>query len=171
MSEKVLIGDAYFIHPYKGQVIFVPHSHISLVISNSEKFHLNFDYLKAIYEKHGEKIGLEGSARREILLHLIDQGFIRIRKYKNYWKANVKDLYGDSAAIFLHRWAKSMIAATNDYRIEVIIEQRNGVVIKTDMATLASYEFAGKPKNRFEALSYTPGPFLMIDEVEPEPRK
>jgi hypothetical protein len=49
----------------------------------------------------------------------------------------------------------------------VIIEQRNGVVIKTDLATLASYEFAGRPKNRFEALSYTPGPFLLIDEVEP----
>jgi hypothetical protein len=150
-------------------VIYVPHSHISLVISHPEKFHLNFDSIKAIYDKYEEKIGLEGTARREILLDLIDQGFIRIRKYKNYWKVNVKDLYGDSAAIFLHRWAKSMIAATDDYHIEVIIEQRNGVLIKTDLLTLASHEFTGKPGSRIQAMIYTPRPFLRIDEVEPDP--
>lgn len=169
MSERVLPGNAYFIHPYKGQVIYVPHSHISLVISNPEKFHLNFGHIKAIYDKYEEKIGLEGRARREILLDLIDRGFIRIRKYKNHWKVNVKDLYGDAAAIFLHRWAKSMIAATNDFRIEVIVEQTNGVVIKTDMVTLASYEFAGRPKSRIQAMKYMPGAFLMIDEVEQGP--
>ena len=169
MSDRILLGSAYFIHPYRGQVIYVPHSHISLVISNPEKFHLNFDYIKAIYEKYDEKIGLEGRARREILMHLIDQGFIRIRKYKNYWKVNVKDIYSDTAAIFLHRWAKSMIAATNDFHIEVVIEQRNGEAIKTDMITLASHEFAGRPKNRIQAMKYTPGPFLMIDEVEAGP--
>jgi hypothetical protein len=169
MSGRVLTGNAYFIHPYKGQVIYVPHSHISLVISNPEKFNLNFDYIKAIYEKYGEKIGLEGRARREILLDLIDQGFIRIRKYKNHWKVNVKNLYGDNAAVFLHRWAKSMIAATDDYHIEVVVEQRNGVVIQTDLVTLASYEFAGRPKSRIQAMSYRPRPFLMIDEVEPGP--
>jgi hypothetical protein len=169
MSEQVLRGNAYFIHPYKGQVIYVPRSHISLVISHPEKFHLSFDYIKIIYKKYEEKIGLEGRARREILLDLIDQGFIRIRKYKNHWKVNVKDLYSDSAAIFLHRWAKSMIAATNDFYIEVIVEQNNGVVIETDLITLASYEFAGRPKNRIQAMKYMPGPFLMIGEVEPDP--
>ncbi|MEJ2727375.1 MAG: hypothetical protein P8185_02500 [Deltaproteobacteria bacterium] len=169
MSERVLLGNAYFIHPYKGQVIYVAHSHISLVISHPEKFHLNFDYIKAIYEKYGEKIGLEGRARREILLHLIDQGFIRIRKYKNHWKVNVKDLYVDDTAVFLHRWAKTVIATTKDYHIEVIVEQRNGVVVKTDLITLASYEFTGRPKSRIQAMKYAPGPFLMIDEVEPGP--
>ena len=169
LSKGVLPGNAYFIHPYKGQVIYVPRSHISLVISNPEKFHLNFDYIKVTYEKYGEKIGLEGRARREILLHLIDRGFIRIRKYKNHWKVNVKDLYGNTAAIFLHRWAKSMIAAADDSQIEVIVEQTNGVVIETDLATLASYEFAGRPKSRIQASGYIPRPFLMIDEVEPGP--
>ena len=169
MSERVLLGNAYFIHPYKGQVIYVPHSHISLVISNPEKFHLNFDHVKAIYDKYEEKIGLEGRARREILLDLIDQGFIRIRKYKNHWKVNVKDLYADTAAVFLHRWAKTMIAATDDLQIEVIIEQRNGVVMETDLPTLASYEFAGRPKSHIQAMAYTPRPFLVIEEVETDP--
>ena len=116
-----------------------------------------------------EKIGLEGRARREILLHLIDQGFIRIRKYKNHWKVNVKDLYADTAAIFLHRWAKLMVEATNDFYIEVIVEQRNGVVVKTDLITLASYEFTGRPKTWIQAIHYTPRAFLMIDEVDPGP--
>ena len=93
----------------------------------------------------------------------------QFRKYKNDWKVNVKDLYLDDAAIFLHRWAKTMIAATKDYHIEVIIEQRNGVVIKTDLGTLASYEFAGRPKSRIQAMKYAAGPFLTIDEVESDP--
>ena len=169
MSKRVLLGNAYFIYPCEGQVIYVPHSHISLVISNPEKFNLNFDYIKTIYEKYGEKIGLEGRARREILLHLIDQGFIRTRKYKNRWKINVKDLYMDDAAIFLHRWAKSIIGATDDFYIEVIIEQGNGDVIETDLMKLASYQFAGRPKNRSQAMKYVPGPFLMIDEVKSGP--
>ncbi len=168
-SKRVLLGNAYFIHPYGGQVIYVPHSHISLVISNPEKFSLNFEYIKTIYEKYDEKIGLEGRARQEILLHLIDQGFIRIRKYKNHWKVNVKDLYKDSAALFLYRWARAMIGATNDFYIEVIIEQKNGKIIKTDLKTLSSYQFAVKPKSRIQAMKYMPGPFLMIDEVEPGP--
>jgi hypothetical protein len=169
MNKRVLLGNAYFIHPHGGQVIYVPHSHISLVISNPEKFNLNFDYIKTIYEKYGEKIGLEGRARREILLHLIDNGFIRIRKHKNLWKVNVKDLYREAAAIFLYRWAKSIVGATNDFNIEVIIEQRNGGVIKTDLITLASYKFAGRPKSWKQAMKYMPGPFLMIDEVEEGP--
>jgi hypothetical protein len=166
MSKRVLLGNAYFIHPCEGQVIYVPHSHISLVISNPEKFDLNFDYIKTIYEKYGEKIGLEGRARREILLNLIDQGFIRIRKYNSHWKVNIKDLYMDDSAIFLHRWAKSIIWATNDFHIEVFIEQRNGEVIKTDLRSLASYRFSGRPKSREQAMRYVPGPFLLIDEVE-----
>ncbi len=171
MIKRVLRGNAYFIHPYRGQVIYVPHSHISLVISNPEKFHLNFDFIKTIYEKYGERIGLEGRARHEILLHLIDQGFIRIRKYKNHWKINVKDLHSDEAAIYLHRWGKSILAATNDSHIEVIIDQKNRKTIKTDLKTLASYQFAGRPKSRYQAMAYVPGPFLMIDEVEPGPSR
>ena len=167
MGKSVLPGNAYFIQPHGGQVIYVPHSHISLVISNPEKFHLNFDYVRAIYEKFGEKLGLEGRARREILLHLIDKGFIRIRKYKNYWKVSVKDLYMDKAALFLYRWAKSMIVATNDFHNEVIIEQKSGEVIKTDLKELAAYKFAGRQKSRIQTMSYLPRTFLMIDEVEP----
>ncbi len=169
MSKRMLLGNAYFIHPHGGQVIYVPHSHIALVISNPEKFWLNLDYIKKIYEKHGEKIGLEGRARREILLGLIDKGFIRIRKYKNHWKVNIKNLYKDSAALFLYRWAKAMIGATDDFHAEVIIDQKNGKVIKTDLKTLASYLFAGRPDSWIQAMDYAACPFLLIDEVEPGP--
>ncbi len=60
MSRSAILGNAYFIHPYAGQVIYVPHSHISLVISNPEKFRVNFEFIKTIYEKYGEKIGIKG---------------------------------------------------------------------------------------------------------------
>jgi hypothetical protein len=52
MSTSVILGNAYFIHPYAGQVIYVPHSHISLVISNPEKFRVNFEFIKTFYEKY-----------------------------------------------------------------------------------------------------------------------
>jgi hypothetical protein len=169
MRKRMLLGSAFFIHPCEGQVIYVPHSHIALVLSNPEKFNLNFDYIKTIYGKYGEKIGSEGRASREILFHLIVQGFIVIRKSKNHWKLNIKDLCRDDAAIFLHRWAKSIIDATDDFHFEVIIEQRNCEVIETDLITLASFKFAGRPKNRIQARKYMPGPFLMISEVNPGP--
>ena len=48
MSKRLPTGNAYFINPEKGEVIYVPHSHISLVISKPEKFGPDFDYVKTI---------------------------------------------------------------------------------------------------------------------------
>jgi hypothetical protein len=114
-------------------------------------------------------MGVEGKARREILLLLIDQGFIRIRRYKNHWKVNIKDLHKDTTAQYLFRWAKSMIEASDEPLIEVFIEQSNGDVIKTDLKTLATHKFAGKPKNWIQAIASGYADFRMIDEVESGP--
>jgi len=143
----MLHGDAYFISPKNGEVIYVPHSHIALVISKPEKFGLNFEYVKGIYDKYDEKLGIEGRARREIILHLIDQGFIRIRKYRNHWKINVKNLFADQVAEYLIKWAKEIKRATNDIHIEVIIEQKNGNTIETDLKTLTTYQYDIRPRN------------------------
>ena len=147
MIMPLLPGNAYFIHPEGGEVIHVPHSHIALVINRPDKFQLNSDYVRATYIKYGEKIGVEGRARREIILHLLDLGFIRIRKYRNYWKVNVKDLFMYHAAEYLSRWAIEIEMATNDIHMEVVIDQNNGKAIKTDLKTLASYQCAGNPKS------------------------
>ena len=122
-------------------------------------------------EHQGRLVGMDGEFLEiDIGIRFSIYIFIEV-KYgiKNHWEVNVKDLYLDAAALFLYRWAKSMIGATNDFYIEVIIEQKNGEVIKTDLKALSSYQFAGRPESWIQAVSYMPGPFLMIDEVEPGP--
>lgn len=168
MSKRLLPGNAYFIHPQEGEVIYVPHSHISLVIYKPEKFGLDFDSIKAIYNKYGEKIGVEGRARREIMLNLIDQGFIRIRKYRNHWKVNVKNFFTDRVAENLNKWATEVKRATNEIYIEVIIEQINSEVIKMDLKTLAAYQYDGNPKKRFHNMIFISATHLITEESRPE---
>ncbi|MGO9118475.1 MAG: hypothetical protein ACLQPD_12825 [Desulfomonilaceae bacterium] len=68
-------------------------SHISTVIADPERFGLTSEEIRAIYDQHGEIIGVEGEARREILLQLISQGWIRIRRYPNrHWSVIVNTL-------------------------------------------------------------------------------
>jgi hypothetical protein len=54
-----------------------------MVIQNPEKFGLTFDYIKQRFDEYGEKMGQEGKAREEIIMSLLEQGFVRIRKYGN----------------------------------------------------------------------------------------
>ena len=58
---------AFFISP-SGEIIYVGTTHIAQVISNPEKFGMSFEAIKKIYQQNDERIGLEGKARREILI-------------------------------------------------------------------------------------------------------
>ena len=83
---------AFWITP-KGETIGSMKSHISMVVANPKKFGLTDDYIKETYKKYEEKVGFEGKAREEIMKKLIDEGFIRIRKYGNYgWVIDVNRL-------------------------------------------------------------------------------
>ena len=58
---------AFFISP-SGEIIYVGTTHIAKVISNPEKFDMSFEAIEKLYRQYGEKVGLEGKARREILI-------------------------------------------------------------------------------------------------------
>ena len=82
---------AFFISP-DGLLIRVPQNHIGTVINDPSRFGLTRDEIQTLYERHGEPMGIEGEARKEILLKIIKDGWIRIRRYRNYWSVSVKSL-------------------------------------------------------------------------------
>jgi len=73
---------AYWISRY-GDVIEVGTNHIDTVIKNPKKFGYTSEDIQKIYDKYGEALGREGKAREEIILDLINKGWIRVRRYKN----------------------------------------------------------------------------------------
>lgn len=105
---------AFFISP-EGHLIHVPLNHISMVIADPEKFGLTIEEIRASYAMHGERIGVEGVARQELLLKIISQGWVRIRRYPNYWSVSAPCL---SPSIWerLQNWAEQMLSGTNHFK-------------------------------------------------------
>jgi len=117
---------AFFISP-SGEIIYVGTTHIAQVISNPEKFDMSFEAIEKIYQQYGERIGLEGKARREILIFLINHGWIRLRRYREYWKVNLNDLNTTNRQ-YLKKWAKMIMKGDHGFKesdkwIDIVIDQ------------------------------------------------
>ena len=77
---KVNLNDAYWLSP-KGEIMPVDMRHILLIASNPERFGLSKEYIESIKEKYGARaLYGEGDAREEVMLKLMSQGWVRIRK-------------------------------------------------------------------------------------------
>jgi len=106
---------AFFISP-SGETIWVENRHISTVIKNPERFGLTKDEIVATYRKYGERVGLEGRARKEILTRLMRNGWIRIRRYPNqWWIVNVTSLT-EGIWFMLSEWAPRVLMGVNGYK-------------------------------------------------------
>jgi len=70
--------DAFFISP-DSKLIPVGRRHINMIISEPEKFGLTREEVEGAYEKYGERLGMENQAREELMLMLMDKGWIRMR--------------------------------------------------------------------------------------------
>jgi len=149
---------AYFISP-KGKAVYVGTNHIAYVIRNPKKFGLESNFIKYIYDKHGERMGQEGKAREFIINHLILKKWIRIRRYgDNFWSVNVYKLEGKMKG-YLQKWAEMMVKGTPDFKeedveIKVSIQQEFGKTISTTIGKLAS----GSLKENIK--------FVRIEELE-----
>jgi len=98
---------AFFISP-KGQIVDTEINHIATIIANPKKFGLTKDYIQTVYDKYNEKVNVEGKAREEIIKRLIKSGWIRIRKYKQFWSINIDKFTGKVKAE-LQMWAHNLI--------------------------------------------------------------
>lgn len=75
-----------------GQIVQVTTSHIDDVIQYPDKFGVTREYVEDVYRRYGEKLGVEGEAREEIIRNVLTRGWIRVRRYKNYWSMTVESL-------------------------------------------------------------------------------
>ncbi|MFC1835189.1 hypothetical protein ACFL2Q_10705 [Thermodesulfobacteriota bacterium] len=120
---------ALFISP-KGDILPVPQNHIGSVIHDPHRFGLTIEEIQTTYDIHGEHLGVEGEARREILLRIIADGWIRLRSYirpQERWSVTVNEL-DDRTRTVLKEWAGATLAGTMGFREDdphktVVIEQ------------------------------------------------
>jgi len=99
--------NAYFVSPF-GKVVPTGTNHIGAVIKNPQKFGLTRDEVVRTFEKYGERLGQEGKAREEIIRDLVEQGWLRIRKYKNQWSITANAL-SKKVKDHIYDWAEKMI--------------------------------------------------------------
>ena len=111
----IMLSVAFFISP-EGDILPVTGSHIGTVIADAERFGLTIEKIKARYEHYGECLGTEQKARKEILLHLVSRGWIRLRRYPNrYWSATV-DTLSENTMNRLHNWAVRVLLGIDEVR-------------------------------------------------------
>lgn len=129
---------AYFISP-KGEIIYCGVKHITKVLEKPEKFGLNREAIEFIHKFYNERIGQEGKAREQILISLINQGWIRIRKYGDrFWTVNVNKMTRKIKE-YLSKWAKEMLKNVEpDKDIPVNIDIPNKKVQSSDMKSIAA---------------------------------
>lgn len=87
-----MISEKYWIDE-KGNIAEVSDRHILQIALHPEQFGLTKKYVADVHRKHKEKIGSEGNAREEILVKLMDRGWIRLRYVRrdNSWGIQVSE--------------------------------------------------------------------------------
>ena len=131
---------AFFISP-KGVIIYTPINHIAMIIRHPEKFGLNIEFIEYIHKYYNEKIGQEGKAREQILLSLVKKGWIRLRRYRNFWSVNVSN-YTSKIKKYLQKWASMLVSGKLEFKeddpyMDIKVSQDSGKIITSDVRTLA----------------------------------
>ncbi|MDD5092731.1 MAG: hypothetical protein PHQ23_17670 [Candidatus Wallbacteria bacterium] len=96
--------EAFWISP-DGEILSVRISHVDEIIRMPERFGLTREEAIAAYTRHGEPLGLEGSARDELIKRVCERGWIRIRIYREYVSVTLHRLDSD-AQFRLEKWEK-----------------------------------------------------------------
>ncbi|MFQ5344712.1 MAG: hypothetical protein ACE5DZ_01980 [Mariprofundus sp.] len=140
---------AFFICPY-GETLTVRDNHISSVISNPERFGFDFHELEARHKTCSEPLYKEGIARTEILLDLVHNDWIRLRRYPNrYWSATVKTL-SPCTMKHLRIWARKIVNGINSaYEEDIFMPVRITPIAggKIKCITLATLLDRDKPSD------------------------
>ena len=73
----------------KGDKVYeIDMKHINFIRDNTQLFNTTPEEMRDVYRKYGEKFGLEGKARAEIMHNALQQGWLRVRHYiipKDIW--------------------------------------------------------------------------------------
>tara|TARA_R110000744_G_C19369472_1_gene562332 strand:+ start:1328 stop:1870 length:543 start_codon:yes stop_codon:yes gene_type:complete len=112
-----LIGNlGFFISPI-GKLIPVAGNgtHIGTVIAYPTKFGLKKSDIEMEYKNHKEKLGQEGNAREEILRRLTQKGWIRLRRYPQYWSIQFARM-NNKIMKTIARFAQAILKGVGKYK-------------------------------------------------------
>jgi len=84
-SKPYLMDGAFWVSPQEQFHDAGRDLHIGMVIKQPNLFGMTRQTIDQTYERYGEKVNQEGDAREEIMVNLMRQGWIRIRKYRNHY--------------------------------------------------------------------------------------
>jgi hypothetical protein len=94
----------------------VPDSHIATVISDPQRFGLPLQEIQDAYSRHREKIGVEGEVRKELLLRIVADGWIRLRRYPNkHWSITAPS-FSPVVQEHLRDWATRMLCGVDGFK-------------------------------------------------------
>ena len=100
-------GMAYWISP-GGKVIGVVTSHIAAVIADPKSFNMTTNEIESVYAHHGERIGLEGYAREQILKDLLRRRWIRIREHRTHWSVQFSTA-SPRTRVYIRAWTRGAL--------------------------------------------------------------
>ena len=106
----------FFISPI-GKLIPVAGNgtHIVTVINNPSKFKLKKADIEKVFKQHKEPMGSEGTARDEILKGLTNRGWIRLRRYPQYWSIQFARM-NRKVMKTIARFASSILKGVGKYK-------------------------------------------------------
>lgn len=98
---------AYWIDP-EGKIAKVDSRHIHAITEKPAAFGLTKAFIDKVHKKHKEPIGSEGNAREEIMVKLMNRGWIRIRYVRqgDMWTVQLDEKSGVPYKDYLKKWAK-----------------------------------------------------------------
>ena len=130
---------------------------------------MNSDVIDFIYRQYNEKVGQEGKAREQILISLFNQGWIRLRRYKQFWSVNVRRLDRKTKQ-FLQKWASKLLQGRLPWKdfegpyADVKIDQPGSKPLSSNLKAIAqSPEFVAEGKDHKMKIVYS------LDELEDLP--
>ena len=129
-----------------GGVIEVDTTHIDDVIANPEQFGFTHDFIKSMYDKYHEKLHQEGQAREELILLALKRGWIRVRKYRNYWSVTV-DRLSDKTKTNLRDWVhtfvkQKLMTKYDEIRVNQMASEKSDTFEADDILDFKLYESA-----------------------------
>ena len=139
LVRGIIMCDTYWVSPV-GEMLSVKSTHIEVVIKNPEVFGITHAYIKGVYKKYRETVGLEGKARDEIVESLINKRWMRIRydKSRDYYIVGFK--YFDEKQIdYLREWGLGILALDEKFATKTVhINDMKNVLETCNIKQLAS---------------------------------
>jgi hypothetical protein len=139
LVRGIIMCNAYWVSP-GGEMFSVKSTHIEVVIKKPEIFGITHAYIKEVYKKYRETVGLEGKARDEIVESLINKRWMRIRydKSQDYYIVGFK--YFDEKQIdYLRKWGMGILALGEEFAAKIVyINDMKNVLETCNIKQLAS---------------------------------